>query len=204
MEFLVEMTTRVPDGVTEAAVAEVRGREAAHSRELAEQGALLRLFRPPLQPGEWRTFGLFAAQDADRLEQVLASMPLRIWRTDEVTALSPHPNDFQPSNPGSVTGPEFLVTFTEAIPEGTAADLVEERHDQEHDSARQLALQGHMERLWKLPGTGQALGLWRARDAEDMQAILASLPLADWLQTQTVQLDVHPSDPPLVLRQTSC
>ena len=47
----------------------------------------------PLQPGEWRTLGLFSADDADDLESVLASMPLRIWRTDEVTALSPHPND---------------------------------------------------------------------------------------------------------------
>ncbi|WP_197515236.1 hypothetical protein [Mycobacterium sp. 1245805.9] len=25
--------------------------------------------------------------------RVLASMPLRIWRADEVTPLSPHPND---------------------------------------------------------------------------------------------------------------
>jgi muconolactone delta-isomerase len=51
------------------------------------------LWRPPLQPGEWRTLGLFAADDEHQLEQVLASMPLRIWRTDEVTPLSPHPND---------------------------------------------------------------------------------------------------------------
>jgi hypothetical protein len=35
-----------------------------------------------------------------------------------------------------------------------------------------------------------------------MQEILAALPLADWLRTETVQLDVHPSDPPLVLRQS--
>lgn len=37
----------------------------------------LRLWRPPLQQGEWRTLGLFAALDGDRLEEVLASMPLR-------------------------------------------------------------------------------------------------------------------------------
>ena len=40
---------------------------------------------------------LFAVDDRDRLEKVLASMPLRIWRDDEVTPLSPHPND--PPNP---------------------------------------------------------------------------------------------------------
>jgi len=93
MEFLVTMTTRVPDGTPTKAVDEVRAREAAHSRDLASQGHLLRLWRPPLQPGEWRTLGLFAAADERQLEEVLSSMPLRVWRTDEVMPLSPHPND---------------------------------------------------------------------------------------------------------------
>jgi muconolactone D-isomerase len=73
MEYLVIMTTHVPDGTPEQAVQDIRTREAAHSRELAAQGHLLRLWRPPLQPGEWRTLGLFAAADGDRLEEVLAS-----------------------------------------------------------------------------------------------------------------------------------
>ncbi|HEX3789116.1 MAG TPA: muconolactone Delta-isomerase family protein [Pseudonocardiaceae bacterium] len=93
MEFLVDMVTTVPAGTTEEAVAEIRAREAAHSADLAAQGSLLRLWRPPLGPGEWRTWGLFSAGDADQLEQVLASMPLRVWRHDTVTPLSPHPND---------------------------------------------------------------------------------------------------------------
>ena len=37
-------------------------------------------------------WGLFRADNADDLETVLASMPLRGWRHDTVTALSPHPN----------------------------------------------------------------------------------------------------------------
>jgi muconolactone delta-isomerase len=204
VEFLVEMTTRVPAGVTEAEVDEVRAREAAHSRELAESGALVRLFRPPLAPGEWRTLGLFAAQDEVRLEQILTSMPLRVWRTDQVTPLAPHPNDFQPREHGSVAGPEFLVTFTVAIPDGTPDQIVRERNDQERASARQLADQGHLERLWRLPGAGRALGLWRAADARQMQQILAALPLAAWLHTETVPLDIHPSDPPVASHQTSC
>src|SRR4051812_13499276 len=114
MEYLVSMTTQVPEGTSEAAVEEVRVREAAHSRELAAHGHLLRLWRPPLQAGEWRTFGLFAADDGVQLEKVLASMPLRIWRTDEVTPLSAHPNDPVPqtSTPYSTAtegqGSEFL------------------------------------------------------------------------------------------------
>ncbi len=93
MDFLVTMTTHVPDGTTAETVADVKDREAARSAELAAQGHLLRLWRPPLQPGEWRTFGLFSADDEAGLESLLASMPLRIWRTDDVTPLAPHPDD---------------------------------------------------------------------------------------------------------------
>jgi muconolactone D-isomerase len=93
MEFLVDMVTTVPPGTPDDAVAEIRTREAARSRELAAQGSLLRLWRPPLQPGEWRTWGLFQAGDAEQLREVLQSMPLHVWRKDTVTPLSPHPND---------------------------------------------------------------------------------------------------------------
>src|ERR1700744_2188384 len=107
MEFLVTMTTQVPEGTPAEAVDEVRAREAAHSRELAEQGHLLRLWRPPLQPGEWRTLGLFAADDKARLEEVLASMPLRVWRTVQVTPLMPHSDD--PARPPSPVRSDFHV-----------------------------------------------------------------------------------------------
>jgi muconolactone D-isomerase len=93
VEFLVDMVTTVPEGTSEETVADLRAHEAARSKELAAQGHLLRLWRPPLAPGEWRTWGLFRAADGDQLEEVLASMPLRVWRHDTVTPLSPHPSD---------------------------------------------------------------------------------------------------------------
>ena len=86
MEYLVTMITHVPDGTSEAAVQDIRIREAARARELAAQGHLLRLWRPPLQPGEWRTLGLFFADDGEQLEEVLASMPLRVWRNPALTS----------------------------------------------------------------------------------------------------------------------
>ena len=73
MEFLVDMVTTVPDGTTDAEVDAIRTREAARTRELAAQGHLLRLWRPPLDIGEWRTWGLFQAADATELESVLSS-----------------------------------------------------------------------------------------------------------------------------------
>jgi muconolactone D-isomerase len=93
MEYLVDMVTTVPEGTSDDAVAQMRTREAARAQELAEQGNLVRLWRPPLAPGEWRSWGLFNADDAEQLEQVLASMPLRVWRRDTVTPLTPHPSD---------------------------------------------------------------------------------------------------------------
>src|SRR6201996_2952567 len=125
MEYLVVMTTRVPDGTPAEAVDDIRAREAARSRELAVQGHLLRLWRPPLQPGEWRTLGLFAA-DGGRLEEVLASMPLRVWRTDEVTPLSSHPNDPPPVPGAGHRAAEFLETFTMAVPPGTPDQTVQD------------------------------------------------------------------------------
>jgi hypothetical protein len=44
MEYLVNMTTHVPDGTPDQAVDDIRAREAAHSRELAAAGHLLRLW----------------------------------------------------------------------------------------------------------------------------------------------------------------
>jgi muconolactone delta-isomerase len=195
MEYLVTMTTRVPDGTPAETVDEVRAREAGHSAELAAQGSLLRLWRPPLQPGEWRSLGLFAAADDDQLEEVLVSMPLRVWRTDEVTPLSPHPND--PAVPAKPRGlaPEFLTTFAIAVPEGTPGQSVDDTEAREAERARELAGQGYLQRLWGLPGDGRSLGLWRAQDDAEMQAILASLPLSAWMAVQTTPLTEHPSDP---------
>ena len=203
MEFLVTMTTHVPEGTPNGDVQDVRSREAAHSGQLAAQGSLLRLWRPPLQPGEWRSLGLFAADDSDSLEAVLASMPLRIWRRDEVTPLQPHPNDpggpsGKPGAPAPETGrSEFLTTFTVAIPPDVTAETVDAFTQAEADRTRELAGEGYLKRLWTLPGQGRALGLWQAPDSVGLSTVLQSLPLSPWLSVETVPLSQHPSDPAL-------
>jgi muconolactone delta-isomerase len=196
MEYLVTMTTLVPDGTTDEEVQEIRGREAARSRELAAEGHLLRLWRPPLHPGEWRTLGLFAAADEVELEDVLASMPLRVWRSDQVVPLSAHPND--PPVSRAANAMEFLTTFTVTIPDDAAAVQVEDIKAREADRTRELAEQGHLVRLWMLPptpGSWRALGLWRAEDGEQLAAILTSLPMDRWMTTDTTRLTEHPNDP---------
>lgn len=193
MEYLVTMTTHVPEGTSEEAVAEMRAREAAHSRELAAQGHLLRLWRPPLRPGEWRTLGLFTAEDGAELEKVLVSMPLRVWRTDQVTPLSPHPHDPAPPGAGREGAQEFLVALT--VTAGAPPDVIDEAMEQEAVRARTLAEQGHLVRLWRLTSRGAPLSLWRAEDSSELQRILGTLPLAPWLTAETTPLGPHPNDP---------
>lgn len=196
MEYLVTMTTQVPDGTAEATVQEVRRREAARSRELADQGHLLRLWRPPLQPGEWRTLGLFAAADEVELEDVLASMPLRVWRSDQVVPLSAHPNDRPLSH--AADGVEFLTTFEVRIPRRASEQEVADVMARESVRTRDLAEEGRLVRLWTLPpepGIWRALGLWRAEGGEELQVILKSLPMDRWMTTVTTPLSEHPSDP---------
>jgi muconolactone delta-isomerase len=200
MEYLVTMTTHVPDGTPMEAVEGIRSREAARSHELAAKGHLLRLWRPPLQPGEWRTLGLFASADHGRLEDVLASMPLHVWRTDEITALTPHPNDPASPTTPSAEAVEFLTTFTLTVPEGMAVETVDDTTAHEARRATELAEEGHLLRLWMLPGQGRALGLWQARDEAEMQAILQSLPLNALMTVETVPLSEHPSDPAITAR----
>jgi muconolactone delta-isomerase len=197
MEYLVTMTTHVPDGTPDQAVNDVRARESAHTRELAAQGHVLRLWRPPVQLGEWRTLGLFAAADGGQLEEVLASMPLRVWRTDEVTPLSPHPND--PALAAKGGGIEFLTIFTISIPAGTPSQTVDDTEAREAQRAKELAGQGHLLRLWRMPGESRALGLWNAGDPAKMQVIVKSLPLDPWMTVETTPLTRHPSDPALTL-----
>lgn len=199
MDYLVTMTTQVPDGVTDSAVAAVRAREAAHTAALAGVGRVLRLWRPPLRPGEWRTLGLFTADSAEELEQTLAGMPLRVWRTDAVTPLLPHPND-----PGSgrvrldPQCTEFFTTFVVDIPEGTAAAAVDDITAREALRAHELAADGHLVRLWALAGHGRNLGLWQAGDTEEMAEVVRSLPMYRWLTVDTMPLTAHPSDPATV------
>lgn len=194
MEFLVEMTTAVPAGTSEADVDAMRTREAARARQLIADGNLLRLWRPPLQPGEWRTFGLFAASDAEALEELLASMPLRVWRHDKVTPLGAHPNNPTPSTPHNPDAQEFFTTFTLTIPDGIDDATVQATYAAEADTAAAQAAAGHLVRLWRLP-TNQGFGLWQTATATELSAILDSLPLKPWMQIDTVALSRHPSDP---------
>jgi len=93
MEYLADLVTTVPEGTSPAKVDDLRAAETVREADLTRAGNLVRLWRPPLGPGEWRSIGLFRAADETELHKILASLPLHIWMNVTITPLTPHPND---------------------------------------------------------------------------------------------------------------
>jgi muconolactone D-isomerase len=93
---------------------------------------------------------------------------------------------------------DYLVDFTITVPEGTPASELERRMTGEGARVAELAAQGHVLRVWKpLPddGRSRAVGLYRAADDAELQAILRSLPLGPWMEISVTPLAAHPNDP---------
>jgi muconolactone D-isomerase len=95
---------------------------------------------------------------------------------------------------------DYLVDFIITVPEGTPASEVEERTAGEVTRVAELAAQGHALRVWRpLPDDGRtrAVGLYRAADDSELEAILESLPLRAWMTISVRALAEHPNDPAL-------
>ena len=94
---------------------------------------------------------------------------------------------------------EFLVEFEIDVPEGTPESEVNDRENAEAVAAAKLADEGHLVRLWKRSaanGETQVLGLYRAENETQLDALLAALPIAEWMRVAITPLAPHPNDPP--------
>lgn len=90
---------------------------------------------------------------------------------------------------------DFLVTIENGYPldEDQAARsllLAAEAH-----RAKELAAAGILQRLWRQPGRRSNVGIWRAKDADELHEALSSLPFFPWLDIDIKPLSQHPSDP---------
>lgn len=91
---------------------------------------------------------------------------------------------------------EFLTEVTITVPEGVSDETVQAAIAAERERARELADQGHLVRIWRPQQSGWAnVGLWSARDEDELNSILATLPLHCWMSIRIRPLDLHPSDP---------
>jgi muconolactone delta-isomerase len=103
VEYLVTMTSHVPEGTTAAEIADASAREAERARELAARGHLVRLWQLPADKGVSSALGLWQAGDAAEMRAIIEALPLYPYLTTEITPLTPHPSD--PAAPGSRTPP---------------------------------------------------------------------------------------------------
>lgn len=92
MEFLVEIEVRWPPDGDKTQKDRLVAAEGRRARELAADGALLRLWRVP---GRWANVGLWQAEDATALHDALSSLPLYPWLDVRVRPLARHPSDPQ-------------------------------------------------------------------------------------------------------------
>jgi muconolactone delta-isomerase len=93
MEFLVEFDVNIPDGASESEVRNREDAEAAAAAKLADQGHLLRLWKPPARRNETKALGLYRADSEAELNGLMRGLPLYEWMEVTVTPLEPHPND---------------------------------------------------------------------------------------------------------------
>jgi muconolactone D-isomerase len=93
---------------------------------------------------------------------------------------------------------EYLVDFTIDIPDGTSSTDVDRRARAEAERVDALGREGHVLRVWRpVPDDGRrrAIGLYRADDDVELEAILEALPLYPWMTIGVQALAPHPNDP---------
>jgi muconolactone delta-isomerase len=93
MEFLVQFAVEVPDGTAETEIRDREQAEAVAAAVLVRDGHLVRLWKPPMQPGETLILGLYRADDEAALRGLLEPLPLYEWMAVTLTPLAAHPND---------------------------------------------------------------------------------------------------------------
>ena len=90
---------------------------------------------------------------------------------------------------------EFLVNISFNWPHDISEEVRKDLREREIKMAGELAKKGHLVRMWRVVGRRENWGLWRARDATEMHAILSGLPIWPYMNIQVMPLAVHPVDP---------
>lgn len=90
---------------------------------------------------------------------------------------------------------EFLVHMEVGLPPDLPDDEVARLYEAEAARTADLARDGTLVRLWRIPGRRANVGLWSAGDATGLHATLSSLPLWPYLDIEVDALARHPNDP---------
>lgn len=91
---------------------------------------------------------------------------------------------------------EFLVTLRQDWAALRGLEQLEALVAAERVTGRALQAEGHLVRIWRLPGQHANVGIWRVRDATELHATLQRLPLWPWLEADVVALARHALEGP--------
>src|SRR4051794_12850194 len=101
---------------------------------------------------------------------------------------------------------EFLVDFDITVPEGVTDSEVHEREAAEAAAASRLVADGHLRRVWRRSATDGkkiVVGLYSAASDSELDEVLRSLPLYDWMRITVTPFEWHPNDPAATSSETS-
>jgi muconolactone D-isomerase len=100
----------MPGGTPESEIKERASAAGVAAARLAREGHLVRLWSPPVAPGERKAVGLYRADTKDELDGFLVSLPLNGWMQISVTPHEPHPNDSTSPRPSGFRLPDRRLT----------------------------------------------------------------------------------------------
>jgi muconolactone D-isomerase len=89
---------------------------------------------------------------------------------------------------------DFLVHMEVARIEG-GDEREKQLREQEAARSGELAKEGILLRLWRVPGRRENWGIWRSDNADRLHEALSSLPLFRYLTITVHPLASHPNDP---------
>jgi muconolactone D-isomerase len=87
---------------------------------------------------------------------------------------------------------EFLVRIEVGLPPDMPEDRRRQLLEAEAVRGRELIAAGSLVRIWRVPGRRANVSLYRAADATELHALIASLPLYPWLEVSVEALATHP------------
>lgn len=90
---------------------------------------------------------------------------------------------------------QFLLHIKVTWPPDGDPEERDRRTAAEGVRARELAAEGIIKRVWRIPGQWANWGLWEAPDATTIHAAVQSLPMWPYLEVEVHPLADHPNDP---------
>jgi muconolactone delta-isomerase len=108
--------------------------------------------------------------------------------------MSDHSLPLEPRSGHAMDPREFLVEIELDVARQDA-DYIDSLKVREAERAKELAVQGMLIRLWRIPGRWANVGLWRADTEAELWKVLDALPLRSIMRITVRPMDVHPNDP---------